>query len=160
MAARTSVAFSIFIVLLVLLHFILHVALGIVTTAPDLLTVAVLLVARRLSGGLAAALGLALGIVSDALALATFGALGLVYTILGYLGARSRDLFEGDSLLFVGVYVFIGKWLRDALYLTLTHSAHGEPWGSLLIAAPIAAIYAAIAAMVALTLYRAATGER
>jgi rod shape-determining protein MreD len=160
MASRTSPAFWVFILILVIVHFALHVAVGLGTGAPDLLTVALLLSARRLNGAVAAALGLALGIIADALSLTAFGALAVVYTVLGFVGARSRDLFEGDSLLFVGVFIFIGKWLRDALYLLLTHSALGDPWGSLLTNAPLAGLYAAFSAMIALTLYRAATGER
>jgi cell shape-determining protein MreD len=110
-----------------------------------------------LSGSGAAGLGLALGLLNDALSLTAFGALALTYTIVGFAGARSRDLFEGDSLLFVAVYVFLGKWLRDLLYIMFTRS---EPWSNLWSGAPLAALYAALAAMVALTLYRAATSDR
>lgn len=160
MAARTAVSYWVFIVLLVVLHLILHVAVGLGVSAPDLLTLALLLAARRLRGSAAAGLGVVLGVLADALSLTGFGALALVYAVVGFLGARSRDLFEGDSLLFVGGYIFLGKWLRDALFMLLTRTTHAEPWGSLLTAAPISAVYAAVAGMVALTLYRAATGER
>lgn len=162
MASRsgTGAPFWVFIAILVVVHLVLHVAIGLGAVAPDILTVAVLLAARRLKGSAAAAVGLVLGILNDALSLTTFGAMALVYAIVGFLGARSRDLFEGDSLLFVAVYVFLGKWLRDALYFVVTRSAHGDPWGSLLTTAPVAAIFAAFSAMVAVTLYRAATGER
>jgi rod shape-determining protein MreD len=162
MASRsgTGAPFWVFIAILVVLHLVLHVAIGVDTGAPDLLTVAVLLAARRVKGSGAAAIGLVLGILNDALSLSTFGANALVYAVVGFLGARSRDLFEGDSLLFVAVYIFLGKWLRDALYFVITRSDHGEAWGSLLTVAPIAAVFAAIAGMVAITMYRAATGER
>jgi len=159
MASRTSGSFWVFIIILVVLHLVLHIAMGL-GRAPDLLTVALLLSARRLSGAGAAAVGLLLGVLLDALSLTAFGALAVAYTVIGFLGARSRDLFEGDSLIFVGVYVFIGMWLRSALYLLLTHSSLGEPWGTLLTRAPVASLYAAVAAMVALMLYRAVTGER
>src|SRR5512141_969380 len=131
MASRSSLSFWVFLVILILLHFILHVALGFAAGAPDLLTVVLLLAARRLSGSIAAAFGLVLGVIADALSLTSFGALAVVYTIVGFAGARSRDLFEGESLLFIGAYIFVGKWLRDVLYLVLTHSASREPWGSL-----------------------------
>lgn len=159
MASRTSTSFWVFILILVVLHLVLHVALG-MGRAPDLLTVALLLSARRLPGAGAAAVGLLLGILMDALSLTTFGALAVVYTVVGFLGARSRDLFEGDSLLFVGVFIVIGAWLCQALYLLFTRSALHDPWSSLLTVAPITAIYTAVAGMIALTLYRAATGER
>jgi rod shape-determining protein MreD len=160
MGTRSGLSFWVFIILLVIGHLILHVALGLDAAAPDLITGAVLLSARTLGGSAAAAVGLGLGVLADALSLTTFGAQALVNTVIGFLGARSRDLFEGDSLLFVGVYIFLGKWLRDSLYFVLTRSAHPEPWGVLLTATPLAAVYAAFGIMVALTLYRAATGER
>ena len=158
MAGRNNqVGFWIFIVVLVVLHFGVHVALGIRNFAPDLLTVALLLGVRRLSGAGAAALGLGLGVLNDALSLTAFGALSVTYAIIGFLGARSRDLFEGDSLLFVGVYVFIGKLLRDVLYQVLTRS---QPWSDLWTTSLLASLYAALAGVIALTLYRAATSDR
>jgi rod shape-determining protein MreD len=160
MAVRSGVSFWVFIVVVVIAHLVLHVAIGLGATAPDLMTVAVLLSARRLSAAVGAGVGLIMGVLIDALSLTTFGASALIYSVIGLLGARSRDLFEGDSLIFVAGYIFIGKWLRDAAYLALTHSEHTEPWSALLTSAPIAALYAALAAVVALTLYRAAMGER
>jgi rod shape-determining protein MreD len=158
MAGRPNhVAFWIFILLLVVLHLGVHVAVGVRGFAPDLLTVALLLGARRLSGSGAAALGLALGLLNDGLSLTAFGALAVTYAIVGFIGARSRDMFEGDSLLFVAAYVFLGKLLRDVIYMVLTRSA---PWSDLWSSAPIAALYAALAGVVALTLYRAATSDR
>jgi rod shape-determining protein MreD len=158
MAGRPNhVAFWIFIILLVVLHLGIHVALGVRGVAPDLLTVALLLGSRRLGGAAAAAFGLALGLLNDSLSLTAFGALGVTYSIVGFIGARSRDLFEGDSLLFVAVYIFLGKLLRDLIYLVLTRSA---PWSDLWSASPLAALYAAIAGLIALTLYRAATSDR
>ncbi len=158
MAGRSShVAFWTFIIILVVLHFGLHVALGMRGAAPDLLTIALLLGVRRLTGSAAAGLGLALGLLNDALSLDAFGALAVTYAILGFVGARSRDLFEGDSLLFVAIYIFAGKLLSDILYQVLTRSA---PWSDLWAAAPIAALYAAVAGLVGLTLYRAATNDR
>jgi rod shape-determining protein MreD len=160
MAQRTGASFWIFIAVLVVAHLVLHVAIGLTTVAPDLMTVAVLLAARRVKGSAGAAIGVAIGLLTDALSLTTFGALALVNGIVGFLGARSRDLFEGDSMLSVAVYVFIGKWLRDALYFLVTKSAHDDPWSVLITSAPIAAIFAAVSALFALMLYRAATGER
>ena len=61
------------------------------------------------------------------------------------------------SLLFVGAYIFLGKVLRDVIYQVLTRSA---PWPDLWTATLLAALYAAFAGIVALTLYRAATSDR
>ena len=158
MAGRNNNAgFWIFIIILVILHFGVHVALGLRGIAPDFLTIALLLGSRRLSGSGAAGLGLALGVLNDALSLTGFGAMAVTYAIVGFLGARSRDLFEGDSLLFVAAYIFLGKWLRDLIYQILTRT---EPWSYMWSSALLIALYTAVAAIVALTLYRAATSDR
>jgi rod shape-determining protein MreD len=157
MAVRNNTAFWIFVIVLVVLHFGVHVALGIRGLAPDFLTIALLLGSRRLSGAGAAGLGLALGLLNDALSLTSFGALAVTYSIVGFLGSRSRDMFEGDSLLFVAAYIFLGKWVRDLLYLLL---ARPEQWSYMWSGALLAALLTAVAGVIALTLYRAATNDR
>ena len=159
MAARNPLSFWVFFVLLLVAHFVLHLALGWGATAPDLLTAALLLAARRVRGAAAAALGLGLGILSDALSATAFGADAVALTLLGYLGARSRDLFDGDSLLFIGVYLFLGKWLHDALYWVLA-SDRTNALAQLLIQAPLAALSTAIGGAIALLVYRTSTGDR
>ena len=79
----------------------------------------------------------------------------------GYVGARSRDLFIGDSLLFAALYLFLGKWLHDALY-GLIAGAPGADGAvtRLLVQAPIAAAYAAVAGVAAMLVHRMVTGER
>ena len=72
MANRSSTSYWVFILILVVLHLVVHVAIGFGTMAPDLITIAVLLSARRLSGAAAAGLGLALGLLVDALSLTSF----------------------------------------------------------------------------------------
>lgn len=151
----------VFIGLLAAAHFTLHLALGLGPEAPDLLTVAVLLAARNTSGAVAAAIGLVLGMLQDALSLVAFGAEAVTLTVLGYLGARSRDLFVGESLGFVGLYLFVGKWLHDVIYYTLAGPVlRGDAVVRYLIMAPLAALYAAVAGVLVLMLYRFATGER
>ena len=73
MASR-PVYYAAFIAFLAFLHFTLHLAFGFGPQAPDLITVAALLAARRLRGGQAAALGFVFGILADALARTSFGA--------------------------------------------------------------------------------------
>lgn len=161
MASRSGLSFWVFLVLLLVIHFMLHLALGLRESAPDLLTIALLLGARRTTSSLAAGLGLLLGLLHDSLSLTAFGADAVVLTVLGYAGARSRDLFEGDSLLFVGGYLFLGKWLHDLLYWVLARNLTGGNFVSrFLVEVPMAALYAAVAGVVALLLYRASTGER
>ncbi len=154
--ARSTYAYWVFIGILVFLHFTLHVGFGLEEAAPDLIAVATLFGARRLRAPGAALLGLGLGILEDALSLLFFGASALALAVIAFLGARSRDLFEGDSLLFIALYLFLGKWLRDTIQVALTDAE----WGLLLTGAPLAALYAAFAGLVALGVYRAVTGER
>lgn len=148
--------FWFFIAFLVILHFVLHLTLGIGTRGPDLLTVAVLLGARPLAGGGAAALGFGLGLLEDAVSIAAFGAAAATYTIIAYVGSRSRDLFVGESLLFLSAYLFLGKWVQDALYyLFAAPVRRGEPVEMLVLQAPLVAVYTAAAGVVAMMLYRA-----
>lgn len=81
--------------------------------APDFLVVGLLLAARSIPAGYAAGLGFALGLLEDSLSVSRFGAAALVLTVVGYLGARSRDFFLGDEPLFTAAYLFAGKWAVD-----------------------------------------------
>lgn len=159
MAARSS-SFGIFIALLVLAHLVLHVALGYGGVVPDFITIAVLLAARRSSPPAAAALGLVLGLLADAFAVGAFGATAVALVVVAWLGARTRDLFEGGSYLFVGFYLFVGKWLADILHLLLTRGLQRGELGSLLTAAPLEALFTALAGILALAAYRSVVGER
>ncbi|MGH7481118.1 MAG: hypothetical protein ACRELV_03110 [Longimicrobiales bacterium] len=156
--------FWVFVLILLIVHFFLHLALGLAGSAPDLATVAALLSARRVNRPVAALVGGVIGLVRDALALIAFGADAAALAIVGYIGARTRDLFVGDSALFVFMYLFLGKWLHDALYHVLRSwgggiSADGG-LAQLLLSAPVAALYAAIAGGIALSMYRWLSGER
>ncbi len=153
--ARSKSGFSIFVAVLILVHLLLHVGLGIGESAPDLMTVAVLLGARRMRATTAAILGLLLGVLEDSLALVSFGASAVAFSFIAVVGARSRDLFEGDSLLFVAVYLFLGKVLRDAIHVLLT-AAESD---MLMSSTPLAALYATVSGLIALGVYRAISGE-
>jgi rod shape-determining protein MreD len=144
------------IVLLVVAHLLLHVTFGIGRGAPDLLTLALLLGARRLSVGPAAALGLGLGLLQDSLSALAFGAASATYAVLGIVGSRSRDVFVGDSLLFMGLYLFAGKWLHDILYMVLADSVRsGEAVSAVLLDAPIGALYMTGVGLFVMGAYRA-----
>jgi rod shape-determining protein MreD len=147
--------FWVFVASLVVAHFGLHLTLGVEGRAPDLLTVAVLLAARQLAGGAAAAVGFSLGLLEDAVSLGAFGAAAITLTLVGYIGARSRDFFMGESALFLGGYLLLGAWLQDALYFALAAGVRrGEPVDALLVAAPIDAAYAAFVGVLAVAGYR------
>lgn len=112
---------------LALIHFLLHVGLGL-RAAPDLLTVALLLGAREVGIGTAAGLGLVAGLLEDSLSVLAFGANALAMTLVGVAGAATRDLFVGDSRLFVVTYFLFGKWLRDLIHWIAVGDVFRQPF--------------------------------
>ena len=134
-------------------HFFLQVGLGAGIWAPDLLTVALLLVAREVRTGKAAAIGFCFGLLEDAFSILAFGANTLTLTLLGILGARSRDLFVGESAGFFLGDLALGSWLRYALHWIFAgETVRGGAGEVLLVQGPVAALYAAGAGVVFLFL--------
>ena len=130
---------------LAVLHFFLHVGLSIERAAPDLLTLALLLAARETGMGFGGAMGFFFGLLEDAFSILAFGANTLAMTVLGILGARTRDLFVGDSLLFFFVYLSLGKLLRDTVHWVVAGESMREPFvNAILIDGGIAALYVAL----------------
>jgi cell shape-determining protein MreD len=155
MNGPTRWSYWVLIVLLVVLHFVLRIGMGLQELAPDLLVVALLLSAREARAGVSAGLGLVLGILDGAVVPFTLGASAVVLTLLGFLGARSRDVFAGDSYLFLAAYLFAGKWLFDTLLYLLTGKAFAPGASYLLLISPLAALYAAAIGLVSYAAYRA-----
>jgi hypothetical protein len=143
----------ILVVALVIAHFVLHVGLGYGRGAPDLLTVGLLLAAREVGVGAAAVVGLTFGLLEDALSVLAFGANTVTMTAIGIAGAFTRDLFVGDSRLFLVSYLFVGKWMRDLLHWLLTSSNLRQPFFAEVVGQGVlAAAYAAIVGIALLTL--------
>lgn len=116
MSAPVRVRVWVWVAVLFLAHFFLHVGLSYGTGAPDLLTLALLLAAREVGMARAAAVGLFFGLCEDALSVLAFGANGIAMATVGAGAAATRDLFVGDSWIFLVSYVFVGKWIRDLVY--------------------------------------------
>ncbi len=137
---------------LVSLHFALRPLWVSWPAAPDFLVCGLLLAARHLRAGTASALGFALGLLEDSLAVARFGVGSLVFTAVAFLGSRSRDVFLGDEPLFIAAYLFVGKWAVDiAIGLTGTPS-----WTGLLMWAPVSAAATAVVGWLLASLLRVA----
>lgn len=134
---------------LIAVHLALHVALALGPAAPDLVVVALLLASRALgSAAGAAALGFALGLAEDAFAAVSFGASVFALTVVGALGARTRDFFVGDSIPFLAVFLALGKWGRDVLEWVASDPVARPPFHDLALAeSPLAALYAAAAGL-------------
>ena len=129
---------------LALMHFLLHLGLGLGNTAPDLLTISLLLAAREVGMGSAAGIGFAFGLLLDAFGLLGFGANTIAMTILGTAGSRTRDWFVGDSFFFVISYLFLGKWLKDLMHWIAVGEGVSEPFVQAILAgSTLNAVYAA-----------------
>ncbi len=134
-----------------LTHLLLHVGFGIGRAAPDLLTVALLLTAREMDMGRAAGLGLFFGLLEDALSVLSFGANSVAMTIVAALGAVTRDLFVGDSMLFLVSYFVIGKWTRDLVHWLMVGESLRQPFfDQVVVQGLIGGIYAAVVGVVLL----------
>jgi cell shape-determining protein MreD len=144
------------IVALVILHFVLRVGLSLGFFVPDLLTVALLLAARRMRAGGAAGLGVLFGVLDGAVNPFTMGASALVYSVVGYLAARSREFLAGDSPVMLLLYLAVGKYMVDVLLFGVLYSRSlaGPPF-ALVTLSLAAALYAAAAGLAAVTVYRA-----
>lgn len=141
------------VALLVVVHFVLHLGLGIGSAAPDLLTVALLVAVREVRTGTGAGIGFVFGLLEDAYSVLAFGANALALSVVGAIGARARDLFVGDSLSFVVVYLFVGKWSRDLIYWVVAGEGLREPFvRAMLVEGSVAAVWATLVGLVALTL--------
>ncbi len=136
-------------------HFLLHVALSLGAEAPDLLTVGLLIAAREGGLGRAAALGLAFGLVEDALSAVAFGANSVAMTIVGVGGAFTRDLFVGDSRLFFITYFWVGKWLRDLLHWVAEGEEFRQPFvDGVVVQGALGGAYAAAVGLALVTMLR------
>jgi rod shape-determining protein MreD len=139
------------VVALVVLHFLLHLGFGLGREAPDLLTIALLLGSRELRMGGAAGLGFGLGLLEDAFSVLSFGGNTMAMTITGAAGARTRALFVGDSLLFLVLYLFLGKWLRDLiLWVAVGSDLRGPFAESMVLYGSVGAFYAAAVGVLAI----------
>lgn len=145
--------FWLVVVFLVFVHFLLHLGLGVGREAPDLLTVALLVAARRVGMGWGAGLGFGFGLLEDAFSVLAFGTSAVAMTVVGALAASTRDLFVGESALFFVAYLAAGKWLRDLVQWTVAGDVIRQPFvREMLFQSGLAALYAAAVGLLALAL--------
>lgn len=134
--------------ILFILHFLLHVGFAFGVGAPDLLTVSLLLAAREIGVGRASAMGLAFGLFEDALSVLAFGANSIAMTVVAIGGAMTRDLFVGDSRLFLVSYLLLGKWTRDLIHWIAMGEGVRQPFvDQVLIQGGVSGAYAAAVGM-------------
>ena len=148
---KAGPVFWLVVVGLGLLHFLLHVGFGLGPVAPDLATVALLLAAREVGMGGATAVGFGLGLLEDALSVLSFGANGVAMALVGMLGAITRDLFVGDSLVFLVSYFVAGKLVRDLVHWVMVGESLRQPFvDQVLVQGLVGAVYAAAVGVIVL----------
>ncbi|HEU5170422.1 MAG TPA: rod shape-determining protein MreD [Gemmatimonadales bacterium] len=136
--------------LLVLLHFYVRPRLGAARLSPDLLLFALVTFAMRSGAGVASVAGFVVGLASDALSPARFGASALAHTLVGYAAAWGRAVFFADNILVNAAFVAVGLWLRD-LVLLLASGGGDRPLGlELAVYAPLQGVITAAAGAVVL----------
>lgn len=140
--------------LLLPIHFFLHVGLSYGRAAPDLVTLALLFLARETSYGRAAVFGLFFGLLEDALSVLAFGANSMAMTLVAIGGSLTRDLFMGDSRIFLVSYLVLGKWLRDLVYWIAVGPGLRQPFvEQVVIEGGVASAYMAVLGLVVAELW-------
>lgn len=124
------------VAVLAFLHFTLRPVLDSWYFSPNLLVCAALIAARGLKPATAVAVGFALGLLEDSIAVSYFGLATLLLVLLTYLGARTKDLFLGEERLFIGTYLLVGTWLYEAAGYVLMGGG-GNAVSYLLLRAPL-----------------------
>jgi rod shape-determining protein MreD len=154
-ASRASrVQLALVMALLVLLHFYLRPRLWSARVSPDFLLIALVFFAMRAGPGAGALAGFTVGIVSDSLTPAAFGAGALAHTVVGYLAAWGRAVFFADNLLVNAGFVAVALWVRDLLLLVASGTPQGQLLVELTINSPLQALSTALFALLVLAAFR------
>jgi rod shape-determining protein MreD len=145
-------------VLLVVLNYTLRPVLA-WRTPIDFLMIALLLVCVRARPGAAAVAGFALGLLSDSLTPGAFGASALAMTVVGFGASWLKAAFFADNVALNLIFVFVGKWTFDLLFLVAERRLAGA---DLLVQAvlwsPLSAAVTAVTGLVVLLAVRPVLG--
>ena len=144
-AVRAFIGFA----LLVTAHFGIRPLFG-TRVMVDFLVIGILFAAVRLRPGVAALLGFALGLSADALAPGSFGAATLALTLIAFGASWLKAVFFANHIALTGLFIFLGKWCFDAIYVLVGGGARGvELIVQLLLWTPLAAaLTAAVAVLI------------
>ncbi|MFO7589009.1 MAG: rod shape-determining protein MreD [Gemmatimonadota bacterium] len=125
-ADRSAAAWNtVAVAALIVAHFLLRPLWVQLPVGPNLLVGALLVATLRLRAGHAALLGFVLGLLESGMALEGLGRYALALTLLGYSGARARDLLFADARFYVFSYLFVGTWIGQAALLMLGTAVPG-----------------------------------
>jgi rod shape-determining protein MreD len=153
-ARANRLQLAVVLLILVVLHFYVRPRLWGPRTSPDFLFVALMLFAMRNGPGTSAVAGFVVGLASDALTPAHFGAGALAHTVVGYLASWARAVFFADNLLVNAAFVAVGMWLRDFLVLAVSGSGDQPILTELAVYSPLQALSSAAFALVIFLAFR------
>lgn len=121
----------------------------------DFALIAVLFAAVRLRPGFSAVVGFLTGLVLDSMSPDGFGRYALLLSLIAFAVSRLRSVFFTGHLGLVGVFVFFGKWLLDAVVLLLSGVSSGMALAAqLLVWTTLSSLVTAAAAIVLLVFFR------
>ena len=154
-ARGARLRFVLVLLLLVALQFYVRPRLFDTRIAPDFLALGLILFSIRSRPGDAAILGFLVGLMSDALTPARFGAAALAHTVVGYLAAWGRAVFFADNVLVTAGVIALGIWLRNLILLL----AGGPGGGSsvlfeVAVWSPLQALTTAVAGVLVVMVFR------
>lgn len=149
-ALRAFIGFA----LLVTAHFAIRPLFG-TRVMVDFLVIGILFVSVRMRPGLAALLGFALGTSADALAPGSFGAAALALSLIAFGASWLKAVFFANHIALTGLFIFLGKWCFDAIYVLVGGGVRGvDLVVQLLLWTPLAATLTAAVAVLLLTIFR------
>lgn len=142
-------------VLLIALHFYARPRIWDGRAAPDFLVLGLMLFAIRARPGTGAVAGFVVGLVTDVLTPAHFGAGALAHTVVGYLAAWGRAVFFPHNLM-VNAGFFAGAVVIRNLILLLASGASLGTFltGNFLVWTPLQALTTALAGILVLLFFR------
>jgi rod shape-determining protein MreD len=147
-ANRVQVALV--LLLLVVLQFYVRPRLWGPRVSPDFVFLGLMLFALRSSPGVAAVAGFLVGLASDALTPARFGAGMLAHTLVGYFASWARAVFFAENILVNAAFVGVGLWVRDLLMLLLSGAGDRPLFTELTVYSPLEALATAAFALLVL----------
>lgn len=145
---------SAWLVGLVVLHYTLRPLLA-WRVQVDFLIIAVLLVSVNARPAIATFVGFLLGVVTDSLNPAAFGAGALAMTLVGFASSWLKSVFFTENIALTAAFVFLGKWTFDIVYVLAEHRLGGGDlalqlfWWS-----PLAALLTAVVGLGVLVISR------
>lgn len=150
--------FAFVFAMLVVLHYSLRPVLD-WRASIDFLAIAVLLVAVRARPGVATLVGFLVGLVSDSMAPGSFGAGALAFSVVAYAASTLKAAFFADNLALNAVFVFLGKWVGDLVFLAAEHRLGGSEFlAQALLWSPLSAAVTAVVGLAVFVVVRPVVG--